>query len=103
MEVGALVAAIVSACVGIYQVDRDWRKRRTERSSQKENLSLQMVLSEHGSAIEREYDSDLRRLGEIFKTGDRRSKAFLLSRRCVDFNGLFLIRTLCLQVSCWIG
>ncbi|RYP45950.1 hypothetical protein DL768_007769 [Monosporascus sp. mg162] len=70
LEVGAIVPAIVSAAVGIYQVYRDWQKRKEERKSETQNQALQRLLSGNGAAIQKEYDRDRRRLGDIFERGD---------------------------------
>lgn len=70
MDIVMTVTGIISGFKVIYDVYRDWRKKRQDRASEKQNLSLQKLLHENGSKIQNEYDLDLRRLGETFKTGD---------------------------------
>ncbi|KAF6814106.1 hypothetical protein CMUS01_12710 [Colletotrichum musicola] len=70
LEVAALVPAIVSAAVAVYDKYRDWRNRARARKDQAQNEELQQSLQQNGPLIQSEYDTDLQRIGQRFKTGD---------------------------------
>jgi hypothetical protein len=70
LEVVALVAAIVSAFASAEGLVAKFRKKRLLRRMNKDNEDTQLVLSSAGSRVQREYDTDFRRLGSQFAKGD---------------------------------
>ena len=70
LEVGGLVAAIVSALSQATQAYQGWRDARRGRKGREDNERLQDVVSTSSELIQQEYAENFRRLGEAFARGD---------------------------------
>lgn len=88
LEVVALVAGIVSAYSGAASLFRNWRRDRKERQQQKKNQHLNQALVKGSSDVQKTYDDDFRRLGQLFARGDGKTSPMPAPSLLANFNAL---------------